>query len=544
MAWPKIVYEDVPVGAQDHTIVTAEDRQPWCDPQSMLEEIATPQVATLEEDYWVLGKNFRFFPDTPTSYNWGWWSASMCDENGDFATPPAMEWTLEGGLFTCIGLTFTFDPYGPTWPTWMKVQWYRDDELLADKVFHPNGYQYSAFNTVRLFNRLVISFDHMTHGYRYLKVQRGIYGIVRTFGKDEYSNASIYEAVNLISNELEIGDLVFNVRNLSTLPFSFLRKQQLAVYHGDTFLGLRFITAHDEMSDGRYKITAQDYLGLLSEGGDHFGGVYDGEMSEDLLADILGDDIPYTLDDELKGIPIYGWLPKASRLDNLARVLFAIGGCASTFCSRVLRLFRPKTSETAIPISLSGRTRTGTTVHTDKVVTGVQVTEHSFVPGTDTAEVFKGALDGTDTVTFSEPMCALSIDGGTIEEWGANYAIISGNGGMVTLTGTKYNHFTKVLTKENTLVEAGTIPNVKKCTDAYLVSPHNSAEVLERYFEYHRRNTYATAELRLDGDEMGDLVSLGSALYNGKVGNLISVDLTLSKKLVANVRILLEDDTG
>ena len=50
MAWPKIVYEDVPVGAQDHTIVTAEDRQPWCDPQSMLEEIATPQVATLEED--------------------------------------------------------------------------------------------------------------------------------------------------------------------------------------------------------------------------------------------------------------------------------------------------------------------------------------------------------------------------------------------------------------------------------------------------------------------------------------------------------------
>ena len=43
---------------------------------------------------------------------------------------------------------------------------------------------------------------------------------------------------------------------------------------------------------------------------------------------------------------------------------------------------------------------------------------------------------------------------------------------------------------------------------------------------------------------MGDLVSLGSALYNGKVGNITSVDLTLSKKLVANVRILLEDDTG
>ena len=61
---------------------------------------------------------------------------------------------------------------------------------------------------------------------------------------------------------------------------------------------------------------------------------------------------------------------------------------------------------------------------------------------------------------------------------------------------------------------------------------------------YHRRNSYATTVLRLEGDEVGDLVSLGSALHNGKVGNITSVDLTLSKKLVANVRILLEDDTG
>lgn len=541
MAWPRIVYEDIAVGGADQTTATAEDAQRWCRVQDTMKENEVLQAATLEQDYWVLGEDFHFFPNSPSQRDWGWWTASMCDADGNFATPPVLDLQL-AGYFTCVGLTFTFDPYGPTWPTWIKVQWYRDDELLAEQEYSPNAYQYAAIRTVRLFNRVVVTFDKMTHGHRYLKLQQALYGIIRTFGKDEYSAAAFYQAVSLISDELEISDLVFNVRNTSSVPFTFQRKQQLAVYHGNTLLGLRFITKSEQMAANSYKITAQDLLGVLSDSGDHKGGVYDGVLSEVLLADILGTDISYVLADDLMGIPIYGWLPMDSRINNLTRVLFAIGGCASTARARYLKIFKPDTSETVVPVSLAGRSMLGPTLTTDKLLTAVQLTEHSYTAGTETIEAYKGTLDGSTTVTFSEPMCAVSIEGGTVEEWDANYAIISGTGGTVILTGTKYNHSTRLLTKENPLVESGTLPNVKKCTDAYLVCPYNSAEVLERYFNYHLRNSYVTTKIIVAEDQVADVVQLENDFHGPKVGNLVTFDLTLSKKLAADVKVLLETE--
>lgn len=541
MAWPKIVYEDIAVGGAAQTTATAEDKQPWCRVPDILEGVTPLQAATLEQDYWVLGTDFHFFPNSPSKLPWGWWTASMSDENGNFAVPPVLNLKLDG-YFTCVGLTFTFDPYGPTWPTWMKVQWYRDGELLAEQEYQPNAYQYSAIRTVHLFDQVVVTFDKMSHGYRYLKMQESIYGIIRTFGKDEYSAASFYQVVSLISDGLEISDLVFNVRNTSSVPFTFQRKQQLAVYHGTTLLGLRFITKSEQMAENSYKITAQDLLGVLNDSGDHNGGVYDGELSEVVLADILGEDIEYTIADELKGIPIHGWLPMDTRINNLTRVLFAIGGCASTARTRYLKLFKPDTSETVVPVSLAGRSMLGPKLTTDKLLTGVQMTEHSYTPGTETMEAYKGELNGTTTVTFSEPMCAVSIEGGTIEKWEANYAIISGTGETVILTGTKYNHSTRLLTKTNPLVESGTIPNVKKCDDAYLVSPHNSTEVLNRYFNYYLRNQTVTTKIFVVDDQVADLVQLENDFHGEKVGNLVTMDITLSKKLAADVKVLLETE--
>lgn len=539
MAWPKIVYEDVAVGGTDKTTATANDAQTWCRVQDTMKEHDTLQAATLEDDYWVLGKNFHFFPNSPTRQDWGWWTASMSDENGEFTTPPVLELNLDG-YFTSVGLTFTFDPYGPTWPTWMRVQWYRDNELLSDREYRPDTYQYSALNTVKLFNRVVVTFAKMSHGYRYLKLQEAIYGIIRTFGKDEFSAAAFYQAVSLISDELEISDLVFNVRNTSAVPFTFQRKQQLAVYHGGDLLGLRFITKSEQMAADYYKITAQDLLGVLQDSGDHNGGVYAGELSEDVLADILGAYISYTLADDLKGIPIHGWLPMDTRINNLTRVLFVIGGCASTARSRSLKIFRPDTSEAVVPAPLAGRSFTGPKLTTDKLMTGVQLTEHSFTKGTETVEAFNDVLKGTATVTFSEPMCGVAITGGTVEQWDANYAVITGTGGTVVLTGTKYNHSTRLLTRDNPFVESGTMPNVKKCTDAYLVSPYNSAEVLERYYNYHLRNAYVQTKILLVDDEVADVVKLENDFHGEKVGNVVSMDLTLSKKLAADVKVLLE----
>ena len=63
MAWPRIIYEDIAVGGADQTTATAEDAQRWCRVQDTMKENEVLQAATLEQDYWVLGEDFHFFPN-------------------------------------------------------------------------------------------------------------------------------------------------------------------------------------------------------------------------------------------------------------------------------------------------------------------------------------------------------------------------------------------------------------------------------------------------------------------------------------------------
>lgn len=544
MPWPKIVYEDIAPGAAGDTTLAVSEKQSWNTPADALVEHETVKVGTLEHNFWLLDSSFKFFPDNAASQPFGWWTESMSDINGFFETQPVLTLTL-GGMYTSVGLTFTFDSVGPTWPTWMNVKWYRGNELLADEDFAPDRYDYSAIKTVKRFDKLVITFDRMCKGYRYLKMERAIYGIVRIFGKDEYSNISMHDSVSLISDELEAGDAVFSVRNLSLIPFNFLRKQTLYFYHGEDLLGVRFILKAQQLTENRYKVTAQGFLGLLSEGEDHMGGMYlgSGILSEVLIAEIIGDVVPYTLDDALKGIVIKGWLPIDSRLDNLARVLFVIGGCVSGARSKSMRIFKPVLPGSGDPISLAGRSRVNPTLNSDKAMTAVQVTEHSFSVGTEVIELYNGTLSGSTKVNFAEPVSGLAITGGTINTQGANYATITGTGGTVTLTGIRYKHTTRVLTRTNDLVESNTFPNVPKCKENYLVTPSNSAEVLDRYFNYWLRNTYVNTSFRLRDDDVGDLVQLENSFHGDKLGNLVDLDLNVSKLVLADAKVVLAAET-
>lgn len=538
MPWPRIIYEDIAPGAVEATTATAADKQSWSLPGAIFSEVVPVKVATLEHNLWTLDGSFQFFPDTPDPLDHGWWTASMCDADGAFQTKPVLVLTLNGN-YTSVGLGFTFDTIENTWPTWMQVRWYRGTELLAEENFAPDAAKYSAIKTVKRFSRLEITFDRMSRGYRYLKMEKAVYGITRLFEKDEVSDIALYDGVSLISDEIEAGDATFSVRNLSDIPFNFLRKQTLYIYHGDNLLCTRFISKSTQIGARNYKITAKSYLSLLAEGEDHYGGMYTGELSENVLADIIGDIVPYTIDASLKGIPIRGWLPKDSRLNNLAKVLFVIGGCVSDFRGTELKIFKPVLPGAGTPENISSRNRVNPQLGTDKVMTAVEVTEHSFTAGTEVTELFNAALTGSTTLTFSEPMTNLVITGGTLVGSGANYAVISGTGGVVKLTGCRYKHTSRIITKVNDLVETNTFPNVKKCKENYLVTPENSQAVLERYFAFHQRNRYITTTIRVEGDSVGDLVRVENSWLGEQVGNIVSVDMTLSKKLVADVRITL-----
>lgn len=96
-------------------------------------------------------------------------------------------------------------------------------------------------------------------------------------------------------------------------------------YYDSTQMGKFYLTSVTRMNDKVFRLNMVSAVGLMT-GVQHMGGVYSGETAGTVIAEILsGSGITYTIDTDVRGTKIYGYLPIASARDNLQQVLFAIG---------------------------------------------------------------------------------------------------------------------------------------------------------------------------------------------------------------------------
>ena len=268
----------------------------------------------------------------------------------------------------------------------------------------------------------------------------------------------------------------------------------------------------------------------------HTGGIYTGQTVEEVVKEICGN-IPSLIKSVYAGVKLYGWLPYAdgkerSARDNLAQVLFAIGAYLRTDLNGVLRI-EPLWDGTASLINVD-RSYTGGTVKYDSPISAVTVTEHQYVAGTETKELFSGTAQNGDIITFYEPMHSLSATGFTILESGANYAKISAGTGA--LTGKAYIHNTRLITQP---VTAGAAENVKSVTDATLVSLVNSYAVAKRLADYYRCRETITNDIVSGHEKPGHVVSVYHPYDKKMVSACIqSLDTTMSATLKSSMEAL------
>ena len=536
----KIIYQDTAPGAMEATTPAQTDLQDFSDLADLkVENIQVPQVATLEDDYWVLGTAFKLFPDSPAGKHLGLWSKSQSQADRTFATPPTLILVLDA-LYSSVGISMTFDQYGPTWCDDLIITWLRDDTILANEEFYPDSYMYSCIKEVKNFNKVIIRFKRMTAAYRYMKLSALAYGIIRVFAKDERFSLSIYQAASPISEDVEAATMEVSLRNKTAIPFLFQRKQPLKVMDGAELLGVYFISTSKRTGSNAYTLACSDKLALLSEMGDHKGGVYTETPAGDLISDIMGG-MDYELDDALKTVPLSGYLPAAARLDNLGQVAFALGAVVDTARSTAIRIFAPASGVTEI-YDASHRYSDGASIERRALITEVRVTAHTYTAGTKTEQVYKGTLTGTLNLEFSSPMCALAITGGTISAWGHNWATIVGTGAAVELTGTKFEHATQVTTLRNPLVNAGDLEKIKEVKGCTLVSPTNVAEVARRVYDYYLKRDTATLPVLPGAARPGDLVQVDTDFEGTRQGVMVSMDWTGSNVLSAKAEIILDYD--
>lgn len=367
----------------------------------------------------------------------------------------------------------------------------------------------------------------------------GPYQFDRDASKDDMrlDYCSSFQEVALDESSLSLDTVSVEVctttigAQLSALP----NNTPIIVYRGGE-IKARFVSSGvSRIGPVTYQLTGRSPMGALT-GMVHTGGIYTGQTVEEVVKEICGN-IPSLIKSVYAGVKLYGWLPYAdgkerSARDNLAQVLFAIGAYLRTDLNGVLRI-EPLWDGTASLIEVD-RSYTGGTVKYDSPISAVTVTEHQYVAGTETKELFSGTAQNGDIITISEPMHSLSATGFTILESGANYAKISAGTGA--LTGKAYIHNTRLITQP---VTAGAAENVKSVTDATLVSLVNSYAVAKRLADYYRCRETITNDIVSGHEKPGHVVSVYHPYDKKMVSACIqSLDTTMSATLKSSMEAL------
>lgn len=318
-------------------------------------------------------------------------------------------------------------------------------------------------------------------------------------------------------------------------------------YHDGNLVGKFYLEEIIQVGKWDWKFSCVSDMGMLVSSY-HYGGLYNGAKAKDVIADIIGDTIPYTLDSSLQEAELYGWLPKSTRRNNLRDVLFAIG-------AQVVRdangeaVFQPYEVEPQSYEIVPGKFyKTGGSVNNGTPATQAILTEHAYsARDTDETEVlFDGEIVGEDIVTpkgakvngiiveFDEPHYDLVVSSATLFESGVNYAVL-GSAAYGSLTGKKYTHTQRTLTRDG---KATGTPNVVQSSKCALVNLRNSPSVADRLIAFYGYATKITTDLVLTTQKPGDFVTFTDPYGIRRKGYIQSLEITMSKVMKARATII------
>ena len=285
-----------------------------------------------------------------------------------------------------------------------------------------------------------------------------------------------------------------------------------------------------------FNILAVSAAGIL-DGQQHLGGLYNGQSFKDVATEIIGGEFSFTCADEVARIPVYGWLPIATKRENLHQLLFAYGvKLDKTATGDVHFAFPNILMEKNIP---DGRIFLGGQINYTAPATKAEVTEHSYsaLPTDKEVTLFDNTADEAASNTFvsfqEAPVYDLAVSG-TLEiiSSGVNWAIVSGVG---TLSGKVYTHTTRVSTKTADKKSAEKVVSV---TDATLVSVLNSRNVSNRVLSYYNSAKTITADIVVDGELPGDRVKFNDPYNEPTTAFVQSMDISATSFLRASCELV------
>ena len=337
---------------------------------------------------------------------------------------------------------------------------------------------------------------------------------------------------------------------LATDPSQFTYGKRVVYYRDDTIFSVFYMSSIRRVSKFFYAISCVSAIGLLGNLR-HYGGLYNGQTMETVLRDIIGNAFQYTVAENVRNIPVYGWLPVSTSRDNLRQLLFANGVAVKKSNDGNVSF---ELLNISVPFQIpDNRIMLGGSVDFPAAASETVVVEHSFFStaldetvtlydGPVTASTFvspKGNRLTGILVTFEQPAHSLSVEGVTILESGVNYAVLSA-GGYAKLTGKKYTHTTREVVQSLSKNDSNMVgdKNVARVEDATLVNLTNSEAVASRVASYYSSARKIKSKMLVYTERPGDYVTFHNPFDEVDEGLISSMDISISGTLLAQTEFV------
>ena len=340
-----------------------------------------------------------------------------------------------------------------------------------------------------------------------------------TTAEGKLLSGSFFVENSLAHDELSIDTLRFTVRypSLAVDLTKFTYGTPCTYHQDDTLFGKFYLVKVKRTSRYEFNFEFQSAIGLL-EDTLHYGGYYKAKIASELIEEIIGGKIPYTIKPVFSKIKLYGWLPISTRRDNLKQVLFACGGCIKKNSEGNVYI---TTLDVNTPINIpDSRIMEGGSVEYSNI-NKVAVTEHAYFKSDDTEskKIFSGELAGQNfttpkgnvvrnaaLVTWKEPHYDITFENCTLlnNEVDANYAVVQASPNAI-IKGKPYTHSQSIVYKEKAdYTGEEKIATVK---DATLVSLANSASTAERVMAYYGSASTLNNTIITNGEKPTNIIT-------------------------------------